>query len=103
MKKSRCSIRQACTTAVLAFEVLNAPLTQPWSAMLGNSLSARVAVLMLSIYPRDWAPALRVGLAIAAMMAAGALHPPSGAEALLATLNPGPGGGPDFLRWRRSG
>lgn len=56
----------------------------------GNSLSALVAVLVLSIYPRDWAPALRVGLPIAAMMAAGALHPQSGAEALLATLNPRP-------------
>lgn len=77
-------------TAVLAFAVPNAPLAQPWSAVVGNSLSALVAVLVLSFYPGDWAAPLAVGFAIAAMMAARALHPPGGAVALLAALNPGP-------------
>lgn len=77
-------------TAVLAFAVPNAPLAQPWSAVAGNTLSALVAVLVLSLYSGPWAPPLAVGLAIAAMMVARALHPPGGAVALLAALHPEP-------------
>lgn len=77
-------------SAVLAFAVPNAPLAQPWSAVAGNMLSALVAVIVLSVYSGPWAPPLAVGLAIAAMMFARALHPPGGAVALLAALNPEP-------------
>lgn len=77
-------------SAVLAFAVPNAPLAQPWSAVAGNTLSALVAVVVLSIYSGPWAPPLAVGLAIAVMMLARALHPPGGAVALLAALHPEP-------------
>ncbi|MEP3331639.1 HPP family protein [Sedimentitalea sp.] len=77
-------------SAVLAFAVPNAPLAQPWSAIVGNTLSALVAVALLSVYAGAWAPPLVVGLAILTMLFARALHPPGGAVALLAALDPGP-------------
>lgn len=77
-------------SAVLAFAVPNAPLAQPWSAVAGNSLSALIAVLVLSLYAGPWAPPLVVGLAVLGMMFARALHPPGGAVALLAALDPAP-------------
>lgn len=77
-------------SAVLAFAVPNAPLAQPWSAIVGNTLSALVAVAVLSVYAGAWAPPLVVGLAILAMLFARALHPPGGAVALLAALDPAP-------------
>ncbi|MBU3261552.1 HPP family protein [Roseovarius sp. PS-C2] len=77
-------------SAVLAFAVPNAPLAQPWSAVAGNTLSALIAVIVLSLYSGPWAPAIAVSLAIAAMMLARALHPPGGAVALLAALDPDP-------------
>lgn len=77
-------------TTVLAFAVPNSPLAQPWSAVAGNTLSALVAVLVLSLYSGPWAPPITVGFAIAAMIFARALHPPGGAVALLAALDPQP-------------
>lgn len=77
-------------TAVLVFAAPNAPLAQPWSAVVGNTLSALIAVGVLSVYSGPWAAPLAVGLAIFAMMFARALHPPGGAVALLAALDPVP-------------
>ena len=79
-------------TAVLVYAVPNSPLAQPWSVVVGNTLSAMVALGMLTALPQsDWAVPLAVGLAIAAMMGARALHPPGGAVALLVALG-GSGG-----------
>ena len=74
-------------SAVLVFAVPNSPLAQPWSVVIGNTLSAVVALAVLAALPQsDWVVALAVGLAIAAILAARALHPPGGAVALLVAL-----------------
>ena len=74
-------------SAVLVYAVPNSPLAQPWSVVMGNTLSALVALAVLTALPhQDWAVPLAVGLAIAAMIAARALHPPGGAVALLVSL-----------------
>ncbi|MGB3147826.1 MAG: HPP family protein, partial [Paracoccaceae bacterium] len=74
-------------TTFLIFVVPNSPLAQPWSAIMGNFLSALVA-LAVPRYVSD--PALAaagsVGLAVAAMGFARAMHPPGGAVALLIAL-----------------
>ncbi|MEQ8431842.1 MAG: HPP family protein [Roseovarius sp.] len=76
-------------SAVLIFAVPNSPLAQPFSAIAGNMVSALVAVAVLQVVPLQWAAvAVAVGAAIAAMMLVRALHPPGGAVALLAALDP---------------
>ena len=77
-------------TAVLVFCVPNSPLAQPWSAVIGNIVSALVALLVLQFVPPPWNTGVAVGGAIAAMMLVRALHPPGGAVALLAALDPAP-------------
>lgn len=76
-------------TAVLIFAVPNSPLAQPWSAVVGNTLSALVGVAVVLAVPD---PILRIalatGLAIVAMSLARAVHPPGGAVAMTAALNP---------------
>ncbi len=76
-------------TAFLVFCVPNSPLAQPWSAVVGNTISAlvAVAVLRLALPPAPTA-ALALGAAVAAMAAARAFHPPGGAVALTAALSP---------------
>lgn len=77
-------------TAVLVYAVPNSPLAQPWSVVIGNSLSALVALAVLAALPHQtWAVPLAVALAIAAMAVARALHPPGGAVALLVALGGG--------------
>lgn len=74
-------------SAVLVYAVPNSPLAQPWSVVVGNTLSALVALAVLSALPQaSHAVPLAVGLAIAAMLATRALHPPGGAVALLVAL-----------------
>lgn len=76
-------------TAVLVFAVPNSPLAQPWSAVMGNTVSALVAVAVVQVVPAPTlAAALACGLAILAMAMARALHPPGGAVALTVALNP---------------
>ena len=77
-------------SAVLVFAVPNSPLAQPWSAIGGNAVSAMAAVAVLQTAPLAWGPPLAVAAAITAMMFARALHPPGGAIALLAALDPAP-------------
>lgn len=74
-------------SAVLVYAVPNSPLAQPWSVVMGNSLSALVALAILTALPhQDWAVPLAVGFSIAVMLATRALHPPGGAVALLVAL-----------------
>jgi CBS domain-containing membrane protein len=75
-------------TAVLVFAVPNSPLAQPWSAVVGNVASALVAIAAVTLVPAPWVIGVAVGGAILAMMALRALHPPGGAVALLAALDP---------------
>ena len=80
-------------SAVLVYAVPNSPLAQPWSVVMGNSLSALVSLTLLAALPHaDWVVPLTVGLAIGVMMSVRALHPPGGAVALLVAL--GNTGGP---------
>ena len=76
-------------TAVLLFAVPNSPLAQPWSAVVGNTLAAVVAVAVcLLVADPASRIALSVGLAITAMSIARALHPPAGAVAMTAAMSP---------------
>ncbi|MDE3122711.1 MAG: HPP family protein [Paracoccaceae bacterium] len=76
-------------SAVLIFAVPNSPLAQPWSAVVGNTLSAVVGVAVsLHVANPELRLALAVGLAIFAMVLARAVHPPAGAVALTTALSP---------------
>lgn len=75
-------------TAFLAFAVPNSPLAQPFSAVVGNTVSALVAIATILTVPvPHLAAGLAVMLAIMAMMGLRAMHPPGGAVALLIALN----------------
>lgn len=76
-------------TSVLLFAVPNSPLAQPWSAIVGNSVAAIVGVAVcLVIDDPVLRVALAVGLGISAMIVTRAVHPPGGAVAMVAALNP---------------
>lgn len=76
-------------SAVLIFAVPNSPLAQPWSAVMGNSASAAVAIIVCALLPE---PALRipaaVGAAIVVMILLRAVHPPGGAVAMTVAMGP---------------
>lgn len=76
-------------SSVLLFVLPNSPLAQPWSALVGNTVSAVVAVAVLRVVHQ---PVLGVALcvsgALLAMMLLRALHPPGGAVAMIAALFP---------------
>ena len=75
----------------LIFAVPNSPLAQPWSATIGNTASALAAVMVLQTgLPTMPAAAIAVGLAILAMAALRAMHPPGGAVALATVLGAAP-------------
>ena len=77
-------------TAVLVFAVHTGPLSQPWSCVVGNTVAALWALLVLAWWPSQgpaWLlPAVAVGGAIACMQLTRSLHPPGGAVALLLVL-----------------
>lgn len=76
-------------TAVLLFAVPSSPLAQPWSAVVGNTVAALVAVAVcLSVADPVLRIALAVGLAIIATMLCRAVHPPAGAVAMTAAMSP---------------
>ncbi len=74
-------------TAYLVFSLPNSPLAQPWSAVVGNTLSAccALAVLWLGL-PFLAAVPLAVLAAMSAMALARAMHPPGGAVAIATVL-----------------
>lgn len=76
-------------TSVLIFAVPNSPLAQPWSAVVGNTLAAVVGVaVVLAVEDAALRVALSVSLSIVALSFARAVHPPAGAVAMTAALNP---------------
>lgn len=76
-------------TSVLVFAVPNSPLAQPWSAVVGNGAAAAIGVLACLLVPDPaWRIALAVGATIAAMVPLRAVHPPAGAVAMTAAMNP---------------
>lgn len=75
-------------TSVLLFAVPNSPLAQPWSAIVGNSISALVGVAVcIAVADPTLRIAMAVGLSIAAMALARAVHPPGGAVAMVAAMS----------------
>lgn len=76
-------------TSVLLFAVPNSPLAQPWSAVVGNTVAALVGVAVCLLVPEPVTRiALAVGLAITATILCRAVHPPAGAVAMTAAMNP---------------
>jgi len=74
-------------SAVLVFAVPASPLAQPWSVIVGNTLSTVVGIACVRWIPDPaWAAAVAVGAAIGLMFTTRSLHPPGGAAALLAVL-----------------
>lgn len=70
-------------TAMLAFAVPSSPLAQPWSALVGNTVSALVGVAVVLTVSEPWlALGLSVTLAMIAMMVLRATHPPAAGIAL---------------------
>jgi CBS domain-containing membrane protein len=76
-------------SSVLLFAVPNSPLAQPWSAVVGNTLAAVVGVAVVQLVED---PALRIALAVSlsimVLSLARAVHPPAGAVAMTAAMNP---------------
>ncbi|UOG23004.1 HPP family protein [Gordonia amicalis] len=76
-------------SAVLMFAAPNSPLAQPWSAVVGNTVSAFAGVLVtLLVSPSELRVPLAVGVAVLAMVVCRAVHPPGGAVAMTAGLSP---------------
>lgn len=74
-------------TSVLIFAAPNSPLAQPWPAVLGNTLSAFVALLVCRLVADPMAAVpLSVGAAIIAMALCRATHPPGGAVAMTVAI-----------------
>lgn len=83
-------------SAFLIFAIPNSPLAQPWSVVVGNSVSALVAILVMHLVADIWlALPLAVAGAALAMMMLRAMHPPGGAVALSVVLA-AQSGTPDF-------
>jgi CBS domain-containing membrane protein len=76
-------------SSVLLFAVPNSPLAQPWSAIVGNSVSALAGIAVCHMVSDPvLCVALAVGVAIAAMILLRAVHPPGGAVAMVAAMSP---------------
>ena len=74
-------------SAFLIYVVPSSPLAQPWSVVVGNSVSALAALLVLMLpLPGLVQLALAVALAVAGMALVRAQHPPGGAVALTTVL-----------------
>ena len=77
------------SSAVLVIAMPSSPLAQPWPVVAGSTLSFLVGLACGALVPQvSLACGLAVGLAVAVMLALRCLHPPGGAMALFAVLNP---------------
>lgn len=75
------------SSAVLLFAVPLGALSQPWSVVVGHTVSAIVGVASAKLVAQPYlAAGLATGLAIGAMYYLRALHPPGGATALTAVV-----------------
>ena len=74
-------------SAFLIFTVPGSPLAQPWPAVVGNTVSALAALIILLMgLPQLATICLAVLLAIIAMALTRSLHPPGGAIAIATVL-----------------
>ncbi|MBC7883305.1 MAG: HPP family protein [Anaerolineae bacterium] len=75
-------------TSVLVFGVPDSPLAQPRNVLLGNCLSACIAVALVALFgAQPLVMALAVATAIAAMQWTRSVHPPAGAVALVGVMS----------------
>lgn len=82
-------------SAVLDFNVIRSPLSQPRNSITGNTLSALVGVCIAKLFALnsdfqniEWvAGAVGCACASLAMSLTGTIHPPGGATAVLASTN----------------
>lgn len=76
------------TSIVLVLGSPEAEAAQPRALIGGHLISSVVGLLVLTLVgPQPWAAALAVGLAMVAMHAARAFHPPAGIDPLLIVVN----------------
>ncbi len=74
-------------STVLLFILPNSPLSQPWSLIGGQLLSAVIGVACTQFIPDTvWASASAVGFSVLAMLLLRCLHPPGAATALAPVL-----------------
>ncbi|MBL4834380.1 MAG: HPP family protein [Pseudomonas sp.] len=74
-------------SAVLVFAMPHGTLSQPWSVIGGQVISATFGVACVTWLPAGpWVAALAVGGSIMLMMYARCLHPPGGATAMIVVL-----------------
>lgn len=74
-------------TSVLVFAAPNSPLAQPWPAIVGNTASALLAILICRWLPNSLLSVpLVVGASILVMALLRATHPPGGAVAMTVAL-----------------
>ncbi len=74
-------------TAVLLFAAPKSPLAQPWNVIAGHVVSATIGYGVFRVLGGSpVAAGLAVGLAISAMHALDALHPPGGATAAIPVI-----------------
>jgi CBS-domain-containing membrane protein len=74
-------------SCVLVFALPQSPLAQPCNVIGGHLISAAIGVAVFALmgaHPASYA--LAVGLAIAAMQLTGTVHPPAGADPIVAIL-----------------
>lgn len=75
-------------SCVLVFGVPQSPLSQPANVIGGHLLAMVLSLLLHALLPEAWwAPALAVGLVMAATAAARVTHPPAGADPLVVFLS----------------
>lgn len=79
--------------ATLLFAAPSSPLAQPWNAIFGSAISSVIGVLAWKFVGAEetldlpyLSGALAVSLSIGAMLVTRSVHPPAGAQALIATL-----------------
>lgn len=78
-------------SAALLFGAPGSPLAQPSAVIGGHAVATVVALALHASLPNAWwAPAIAVGVAVAAMMLLRVLHPPGAADPIVVfALQPG--------------
>jgi CBS-domain-containing membrane protein len=72
------------TSTVLVMAAPESRPARPWNVVVGHAVSAVSGLVAVALFGQgDLAASLGVGLAIAAMILADALHPPAGINALM--------------------
>lgn len=97
LKTGACAHRlQKGAAAILEYNTIESPLAQPRNSIVGHLISAVVGIGITKLFELNanfeslrWvAGAMACGLASAAMVLTKTVHPPAGATALLAAVDP---------------